>query len=155
GRILCRGPFRGGLLCGGLLLGRRRGAAIREELVRPRFGKGGHLIALTQGRVRRHVRHVGAEAGILDADWIARLPHVTELRERWARRHPAAPALGLRVDLEGLVQGDLEDLILRREGTGVRALSQVWPVPAVLGGDLYFFRVLALPLGDGADDPGQ
>src|SRR5699024_12794048 len=78
-----------------------------------------------------------------------------ELRERWSRRRPAAPALGLRVDLEGLVQGDLEDLILRREGTGVRALSQVWPVPAVLGGDLYFFRVLALPLGDGADDPGQ
>src|SRR5699024_10064068 len=62
--LLRRGLLGGGLLRGGLLLGGRRGAAIREELECPRFGEGGHLIALPQRRVRRAVGHVGAEPAI-------------------------------------------------------------------------------------------
>src|SRR5699024_4939046 len=110
--LLGGGLLRGGLLRGGFLLGGRRGAAIREELECPRFGEGGYLIALPQRRVRRAVGHVGAESAIFDDDGFAGLRVVAELRERWSRRRPAAAAFGLRVDLEGLFQGDLEDLIL-------------------------------------------
>ena len=133
--------FFGGLLGGTL------GAALGEELGGALDGDRVDRVLLAEGGVVLAVGDVLPEAALLDHDRRTGDGVGAELLERRGGGGTAA-LLGLGVDRERLVEGDVEDLGLGLQRARVGALLQVGPVATVLGGDL-------LALGVGADHAGQ
>src|SRR5690606_31780589 len=124
------------LPCGGPLLGRRPlRPLLRQQLGRPLDGQLLDTVALAQRRVVLAVGHVRTEATALDQHRLARLRIRSELFQRRGGGLPA-PALGLGVDLQRLVQRDVEDLLLAGQRPRIRTLLQVRAVATVLRGDL-------------------
>ena len=107
------------------------------------------LVVLAQRRVGLAVGDVGAEPAVLDHDRLAADTGSAPSSLQRRRRRGAAALLGLGVDRQRLLEGDVEELLLGRQRARVGALLQVRAVAAVLRGDL------ARRSGVGADDARQ
>ena len=105
--------------------------------------------AARHGDVGDAVGDVRAEAAFLHHDVLLRDRVRAELGQR---RHggTGAALLGLRVDLQRLLQRDGEDFLLGADRAGVRALLQVRAEPAVLHRDRVALGVLARARGAGS-----
>ena len=121
---------------------RALGAALGQQLGGPLEGHRLDRVVLAEGGVELAVGDVLAEATGLDHDRLPGDRVVAELLERRRRGGPAT-LLGLRVDLQRLLERDREQLVLGVDGPAVGALLEVGPVAAVLGGDLDALGVLA------------
>src|SRR5699024_2350814 len=148
GRLRRRGLRGRGLPRRRALLRRTLRPLLRQELEGPRRGDPLDGVILAQRRVRRAVRDIRAEAPVLPADRLLRLRIITQLLER-SRRRLAAALLGLRVDLQRLVERDVEDLLLALQRPRVRPLLEVRAVATVLRGDGRALGVLAHGAGQG------
>ena len=114
---LLRGPLRG-RLAGGLLgrpLHRAAGAPVGQQLGGALVGDRQHVVALAQARVGLAVGDVGPESAVLDHHRLARRRVVAQLAQRRRRGALPAAAFGLGVDLQRLLEGDVEHLILGRQ----------------------------------------
>ena len=155
-RASCGGLLGGRLLRGAFLarllrrpLHRATRAPVGQQLGGPLVGDRQHVVALAQAGVGLAVGHVRAEAAVLDDHRLARRRVGAQLPQRRRRSTLSGTAFGLRVDLQRLVERDVEHLLFGRQRTRVGAALQVWPVAAVLRGDLLAgIRV-------DADDAGQ
>src|SRR5699024_5930365 len=106
-RALLGGGLAGGGAAGGGLLRRGLGGLLGEQVVGALGGDRLHGVVPAQRGVRRPVGDVRAEASVLDDHWLAAGRVLPELAQRRPGGLPAA-ALGLLVQLEGLLEGDLE-----------------------------------------------
>src|SRR5699024_10051036 len=102
---------RTGLFLGRPLLGRSLGPLLGDQLIGPLSGQALHRIGLAQGGVGGSVGDIGPEAAVLDHYLLARDRVLAELLQRRLRAR-AAPPLGLGIDLQRLLKGDGEDLLL-------------------------------------------
>src|SRR5687767_11366392 len=91
-----------------------------------------HVVAAPEARVRLAVGDVGPEAALLEHDRLAGGWIRAELLQRRLRRGAATSFLWFREELERLVQGDREQLLLRLERPRLVALLHVRAVAAVL-----------------------
>src|SRR6201999_1714199 len=112
------------------------GPAVSKQLGRALVGDRRHVVALEQARVRLAIGDVGPESAVLDHHRLARGRVVAQLTQRRRRSALPATAFGFGVDLQRLVQGDVEYLILGRQRARIGAALQIWAVAAVLRGDL-------------------
>src|SRR6188472_3291760 len=138
GRRLLRRRLASRRLLGGLsrgLLDRPAGPLVGEQLVAALGADLLRVVVLAQRRVGLAVGDVGPEPTVLDHHRLARHGVGAQLgQRRLGGRSPAL--LGLGVDRQGLLEGDLEELLLGLDRARVGALLQVGPVPAVLRRDL-------------------
>ena len=146
GGLLGRGLL-GRCLLGRLLPGRRPGRPpLGQQLGRPLDGEGLDVIPPAQRGVGRAVGHVGAEPPVLDHHGQTGVGIGAHLTER-PLGVAATPGLGLGEQGQGLVDGDRQDLVLRREAPGVGPALEIRPELAVVGDDLL------VGLGIGAHHP--
>src|SRR5699024_7157184 len=110
-KLLLRRSLLLGRSLGRSLLGRPLGPLLGDQLIGALSGQALHRIGLAQGGIGGPVGDVGTESAVLDHHLLARDRVLAELLQRRLRAR-AAPPLGLGVDLQRLLKGDGEDLLL-------------------------------------------
>ena len=148
---LLGGPLLRRRLLGRLLvaLDRAPRASVGEQLRGALVGQRHHVVTLAQAGVRLTVGDVGPEPAVLDHHRLLRRGVVAQFTQRRRRSALSTTAFGLRVDLQRLVEGDVEHLLLGGQRARVGAALEVWAVTPVLRGDL-LVRVRV-----DSDDAGQ